>query len=48
MEDERSFLTVLRSGEACGFEQTEVWMERSSNKDDGLDCLMLQISSDSL
>ena len=48
MGDERSFLTVSRSGEACRIEQWGKWVERSTGGDDSLDCLMLRISRDSL
>ena len=48
MEDERSFLILSRSGEACRIEQWGKWVERSTGEDDSPDCLMLQISSDSL
>ena len=48
MGDEKSFLTLSRSGIACGVEQMEKWVERSTYEDDSLDCLMLPISTDSV
>jgi len=48
MGDEENLLTLSRSGEACRMEQWKKWVERSASEDDSLDCLMLQMSRDSL
>ena len=48
MGAEKSFLTLSRSGEACGAEQRGKWVERSASEGDSLDSLILQISRDSL
>ena len=48
MGDEEGFLTLPGSGEACGVEQMGGWVERSASDGDSLDCLIFQISKDSL
>ncbi len=48
MGDEESFLTLSSAGEVCGVDERETWVDRSAGEDDSLDCLVLQISRDSL
>ncbi len=48
MGDEESFLMLSRSVVACRVDQMEKWVERSASEDVSLDCLILQISRDSL